>query len=78
LDNGIKVKAGRSVIQIGPIGSRQDTMIVFNCETGIYIWAGCFRDRIDLFEVAIGETHGDNEHAREYRAACALIREMFK
>jgi hypothetical protein len=70
---GKKIAGARPFIQIGPIGSRSDYLQAFVTDRGLMIRAGCFFDTRDRFELRIVETHGDNEHAQEYRAALALI-----
>ena len=70
---GKKLAGARPLIQIGPIGSRSDYLQAFVTDRGLMIRAGCFFDTRDRFELRIVETHGDNEHAQEYRAALALI-----
>jgi len=70
---GKKLAGARPLIQIGPIGSRSDYLQAFVTDRGLMIRAGCFFDTRDQFELRIVETHGDNEHAQEYRAALALI-----
>ena len=70
---GKKLAGARPFIQIGPIGSRSDYLQAFVTDRGLMIRAGCFFDTRDRFELRIVETHGDNEHAQEYRAALALI-----
>ena len=63
----------RPVLSIGPIGSRHDMLIAFLTDAGIYLRAGCFFGPIDAFRSAVDETHGANEHGREYAAALVLI-----
>ena len=70
---GKKLAGARPFIQIGPIGSRSDYLQAFVTDRGLMIRAGCFFGARDQFELRIVETHGDNEHAQEYRAALALI-----
>ncbi len=63
----------RPVLSIGPIGSRHDMLIAFLTDAGIHLCAGCFFGPIDAFRSAVDETHGANEHGREYAAALVLI-----
>ena len=72
-----KLISERPVLQIGPIGSRNDIMMAFNCEKGVFVRAGCFFDSIELFEKAVKENHGDNEHGQAYMATIALVRTMW-
>jgi uncharacterized protein YjbI with pentapeptide repeats len=73
LVDGKKLVGDRPCIQIGPIGSRADYFLAFITEEGVRVSAGCFTGTLAEFETACAETHGDNEHAREYKAALALI-----
>ena len=42
--------------------------------SGIRIDAGCQRQITrEAFEARVSDTHGDNQHAREYRAALTYI-----
>ena len=64
----------RPVVQVGPIGSRSDWLIAYLTDGGIRIDAGCQRQITrEAFEARVSDTHGDNQHAREYRAALAYI-----
>ncbi len=71
--DGKKLIGDRPVLQIGPIGSREDYFLAFITEDGVKVQAGCFCGSLADFEIQCAETHGDNEHAREYKAALALI-----
>ena len=74
LDGGLKLVGARPIFQIGPIGSRSDFFIVYITDHGLRFDAGCQRQITrEAFEKRLSDTHGDNEHAREYRAALALI-----
>ena len=72
-DKKLKLIGPRPVLTIGPIGSRADTLIAFITDAGIRVRAGCFFDTLDLFKAAVDETHGSNEHGREYAAAIVMI-----
>ena len=65
------VEHPRDFVVIGPLGSR-DAYLTWtrsdNC-----IATGCFRGTAAQFLVAVAATHGDNEHARAYRAAAAFL-----
>ena len=56
---------------IGPIGSREACMTWTRSDNCID--TGCFRGTVDEFLEAVRETHGDNEHAKAYRAAVKFI-----
>jgi hypothetical protein len=63
----------RPALVIGPLGSRCAYLTTFMTDAGVYVRAGCFWNTLDAFKAAVAETHGDNNHGREYRAAIALI-----
>ena len=74
LSDGVRLIGARPVVQVGPIGSRSDWLIAYLTDGGIRIDAGCQRQITrDEFEVRVAKTHGDNQHASEYRAALAYI-----
>lgn len=68
-----KLIGERPVLMIGPIGSRCDYLTAYITDKGVMVQAGCFFGTASEFETACAETHGDNNHAREYKAALALI-----
>ena len=71
---GAYLLGDRPIIQIGPIGSRSDYFVAFITDAGPLLRTGCFSGTIEEFEQALEDTHGDNVHAKEYRAALAMIR----
>ena len=74
LSGEVRLIGARPVVQVGPIGSRSDWLIVYLTDGGIRIDAGCQRQITrEAFEARVSDTHGDNQHAREYRAALAYI-----
>ena len=64
-------------IQIGPIGSRRDTVTFLKTDKTVRVLAGCFTGSLDEFTAAVEKTHGDNKHGRDYRAALALVKSRF-
>lgn len=60
-------------MQIGPIGSREDTLIAFLTDDGVYLRTGCFWGTIKKFRSNLAETHKQNEHEKEYLAALELV-----
>ena len=72
-----KIAAGNVVVQIGPIGSRADTLIVFNTDDGLRVRTGCFYGTADDFLACVMDTHGTNAHANNYRNALELAASMF-
>ena len=74
LKNKEKLVGRRPIFQIGPVGSRCAYFVAYITDKGLRFDAGCQRQitRED-FEARLTELHGENEHAKEYRAALALI-----
>ena len=74
LKNKEKLVGERPVLQIGPIGSRCAYFVAYITDQGIRFDAGCQRQITrEVFEQRLAHTHGENDHAAEYRAALALI-----
>ena len=74
LSGEVRLIGARPVVQVGPIGSRSDWLVAYLTDGGIRIDAGCQRQITRAeFETRLANTHGDNQHAREYRAALAYI-----
>ena len=78
--DGAKIKddhtlAGdRPIFQIGPIGSRCAYFVAYITDKGLRFDAGCQRQITrEVFESRLQDSHGDNIHAKEYKAALALI-----
>ena len=60
---------------VGPIGSRNDFTTFFRTKhLKIDVKCGCFRGDTDKFFEAVEKTHGNNKHARAYKAAIALAK----
>ena len=74
LSGEARLIGARPVVQVGPIGSRSDWLVAYLTDGGIRIDAGCQRQITRAeFETRLANTHGDDQHAREYRAALAYI-----
>ena len=72
LDGDLLV-GNRPIFQIGPIGSRCDYFTAYLTNEGAKLRAGCFFGTVDEFTAKLFKEHGDNTHAKEYRAASELI-----
>ena len=70
---GARLIGERPVFQIGPIGSRCSYFVAYLTDAGVKVRAGCFTGTLDEFRDKLSNTHGDNNHAEEYRAALTLI-----
>jgi len=64
----------RPVLQITPIGSRNDTLFAFITDGGVYVRAGCFFNTLTEFAAAVKAEHDTNVHAKEYAVAIALVK----
>ena len=74
LSGEARLIGARPVVQVGPIGSRSDWLVAYLTDGSIRIDAGCQRQITRAeFETRLANTHGDNQHAREYRAALTYI-----
>ena len=71
--SGLTLIGVRPVLAIGPIGSESRTVFAWLTDAGLRIEAGCFFGSRDEFTTQLQHTHGDNQHADEYRAALHLI-----
>ena len=64
----------RPLLQLGPLGSRNDVLLAFLTDRGVYLRAGCFSGSLEAFRAAVLATHGPiGVHAEEYTAAVTLI-----
>lgn len=62
-------------LTVGPLGSRDDFTTYFRTKhLTIGVKCGCFKGDIDQFFEAVEKTHGNNNHARAYKAAIALAK----
>ena len=91
--DGAKVGAGddeavlagsRPIVQIGPIGSRSDWLLVFWCgDAGVRISVGCQQQITEAYFLArLVEAHGEGEqaniHAQHYLEALAFAKRLLK
>ena len=73
LRGGEKLIGERPVFMTGPIGSRCNYLIAYVTDKGIRLLYGCFFGDVETFRSKLELTHGDNDHAAEYRAALVMI-----
>jgi len=71
--SGAKLVGERPILQISPLGSRNDTLLALITSSGLRVKTGCFYGDREEFAAAIEDTHGDTVHGNEYRAALAMI-----
>lgn len=73
-DNG-HIFNDKQILVVGPIGSRADFTTFYRDGDGeITVKCGCFCGKIKDFLTKVLETHGDNHHAKTYRAAAELAK----
>jgi uncharacterized protein YjbI with pentapeptide repeats len=68
-------------VQIGPIGSRRDTLTVLwgkwhDGTAADQVMTGCFKGTLAEFEQAVEQQHGEGFHGQSYRMAVALARQL--
>ena len=74
----------RPIVQIGPIGSRSDWLLVFWCgDAGVRISVGCQQQITEAYFLArLAEAHGEGEqaniHAQHYLEALAFAKRLLK
>ncbi len=74
LANDEQLVGKRPVFQIGPTGSRCAYFTAYITDKGLRFDAGCQHQITrEVFEDRLAEEHGGNDHAKEYRAALALV-----
>ena len=74
LNNKEKLVGKRPIFQIGPVGSRCAYFVAYVTDKGLRFDAGCQHQITrEVFEIRLAELHGENDHAKEYHAALALI-----
>ena len=73
LSDKSELQGDRPILQIGPIGSRCAYFVAYLTNNGLRLHAGCFFGTRDEFEKKLQDEHDNNDHAKEYRAALAMI-----
>ena len=83
-DNEAALAGSRPIVQIGPIGSRNDWLLVFWCgDAGVRISAGCQKQISEAhFLKRLAYRHGEggwaNIHAQHYIEALAFAKRLLK
>ena len=83
-DDEAALAGSRPIVQIGPIGSRNDWLLVFWCgDAGVRISAGCQQQITEAYFLArLAEAHGEGEraniHAQHYLEALAFAKRLLK
>ena len=70
-----EIYEGAHLLQIGSIGSRNDTVTFFRTKSkDIYVKCGCFSGSLSEFETAVVKTHTGNKHEITYKLAIQLAK----
>lgn len=83
-DDEAALAGSRPIVQIGPIGSRNDWLTVFWCgDAGVRISAGCQQQITEAYFLELlAEAHGEGEqaniHAQHYIEALAFAKRLLK
>lgn len=68
----------RGFFSAGPLGSREDWLVAFHTDKGIFVRAGCFFDSLELFREKVVVTHGEeSEHGKLYLSMANVIEFKF-
>ena len=73
-----KLESVSDVMMVGPIGSRNGYTTIYHTDKGVFVTCGCFRGTLDEFAKKVEETHGDNNHARDYKALVEFVKVKFE
>ena len=72
--DGAKLIGERPVFQIGPIGPRCSFFNAWITDKGLFVTAECFKQKtIEEFRIKLAQSHGENDHAKEYEMALLMI-----
>ena len=83
-DDEAALAGSRPIVQIGPIGSRNDWLLVFWCgDAGVRISAGCQQQITEAYFLErLADAHGEGEqaniHAKHYIEALAFAKRLLK
>ena len=73
-----KLKSVSDVLMVGPIGSRNGYTTIYHTDKGVFVMCGCFRGTLDEFAKKVEKTHGNNKHARDYKALIEFAKVKFE
>ena len=69
-----KLESVSDVLVVGPIGSRNGYTTIYHTDKGVFVACGCFRGTLDKFANKVEGTHGDNNHARDYKTLVEFVK----
>ena len=62
----------------GYLGSRNDVLMAFHSDKGVFVRAGCFTGSLDEFRAAVIKTHGEtSKHGKLYLGIANIIEYKF-
>ena len=73
-----KLESVSDVLIVGAIGSRDGYTTMYHTDKGVFVMCGCFRGTLDEFAKKVEQTHGDNKHARDYKALIEFAKVKFE
>ena len=76
-DEWEKLVSTSDLLIVGPIGSRSGYTTIYHTNKGVFVTCGCFRGSLDEFAKKVDKTHGDNNHARDYKALVEFVKVKF-
>ncbi len=74
---GANLRGAKSILSIGPCGSRESIMYAVQHEQSVMVQCGCFWGTLDEFHNAVKKEHGESKHAKVYFTAIDLILAYF-
>ena len=72
-----KLESAQDILIVGAIGSRDGYTTIYHTDKGVFVTCGCFRGTLDEFAKKVEQTHGDNKHARDYKALIEFAKVKF-
>ena len=69
-----KLESASDVLIVGPIGSRNGYTTIYHTDKGVFVTCGCFGGTLDEFAKVVEKTHGNNNHARDYKALVEFVK----
>ena len=73
-----KLSKNSDILVVGPIGSRDGYTNIYKTDKGVFVSCGCFRGTLEEFAEKVEETHGDNRHARDYKALIEFVKKRYE
>ena len=71
--SGANLHGAKSIVSIGPGGSREDMLYAITWPDGYRIRVGCWWGTLEGFRLQVGLTHGDSRHGLYYQAVCDFL-----